>query len=117
MRYIISLLFAAFFAAGAQSATLCESLASPDGSLKLVFENGQDGMFWSLTRKGKTLVAPSRLGLSFALFKVRGRELGEMRVVEKKERSSEVFSTGWKFSLASSCCSRSRSSLETFLGI
>ena len=97
MRYIIPLLFAAFCAAGAQSATLRESLASPDGSLKLVFENGQDGMFWSLSRKGETLVAPSRLGLTFALFKVRGREiaLGEMRIVDKKSRSSDtVWSNG-----------------------
>ena len=47
-------------------------------------------MFWSLMRQGTTLVAPSRLGLSFALFKVRGRELGEMRVVEKKSRSSDT---------------------------
>ena len=28
----------------------CASLTSPDGSLNLVVENGQDGMFWSLKR-------------------------------------------------------------------
>ena len=67
-----------------------EELSSPDGSLKLSFETGPGGMFWSLCRNGATLVAPSRLGLSFALFKVRGRELGEMRVVEKKSRSSDT---------------------------
>ena len=66
------------------------SVVSPDGNIEIAFETGADGMFWSLKRKGRTLVAPSRLGLSFALLKVRGRELGEMRVVEKKTRSSDT---------------------------
>ena len=75
-----------------QGVTPCASVISPDGSLKVAFENGADGMFWSPSRKGKPLVVPSRLGLTFALFKVRGREikLGEMRIVEKKSRCSDT---------------------------
>lgn len=56
----------------AQGAMPCAAVISPDGSLEVAFENGPDGMFWSLSRKGKPLVTSSRLGLTFALFKVRG---------------------------------------------
>ena len=86
----ILLVALAMLSQAAQCALPCASAVSPDGSLELSFENGPDGMFWSLSRRGKTLVAPSRLGLTFALLKDRGRELGEMRIVEKKSRSSDT---------------------------
>ena len=96
MKHIGRLSLVAVFCMGAAAGgriSSCASVASPNGSLELAFETGPDGMFWSLTRKGKILVAQSRLGLSFALFKVRGRELGEMRIVERRARSSD---TVWK---------------------
>ena len=98
-RIVLALLVAlgivAAFAEAVPSERACASVSSPDGSLEIAFCSGPDGMSWSLARNGKTLVEPSRLGLSFALLKVRGRELGEMRVVDRKSRSSDtVWSTG-----------------------
>ena len=98
-RIVLALLVAlgivAAFAEAVPPKRACASVSSPDGSLEIAFCSGPDGMSWSLARNGKTLVAPSRLGLSFALLRVRGRELGEMRVVDKKSRSSDtVWSTG-----------------------
>ena len=99
-RVIVALTVALFCsrAFGSQCATTSASVVSPDGTLELAFENGPDGMFWSLSRAGKPLVAPSRLGLTFSLFKESGRELklGEMQVVGKKTRASD---TVWTNSL------------------
>ena len=86
-RYLAFL--TALAAASVSSADSLECL-SPDGRLKVGFESDGEGMRWSLSRDGKTLVAPSRLGLSFALFKSAKRELGEMRVIEKKTRASDT---------------------------
>ena len=63
---------------------------SPGGTVTIGFASDAKGMRWSLARNGKTLVEPSRLGLGFALFKVQNRELGEMRIVEKRTRSSDT---------------------------
>jgi len=63
---------------------------SPNGHVTIGFSSDAKGMRWSLARNGKTLVEPSRLGLSFSLFKVQKRELGEMRIVEKSTRSSDT---------------------------
>ena len=65
------------------------SCMSPDGKLTIGFATDAKGMSWSLKRNGKTLVAPSRLGLVFSLFKTSKRELGEMKVVAQKTRSSD----------------------------
>ena len=78
----------AFALWGAGAEDLC--CTSPDGKLTIGFTSDAKGMSWTLTRNGKTLVAPSRLGLSFALFKVAKRELGEMKVVAKSSRSSDT---------------------------
>ena len=48
---------------------------SPDGNVAIGFASDADGMCWRLARNGQTLVAPSRLGLSFSIFKGNGREL------------------------------------------
>ena len=58
-----AVLGSALFSLAARGAMPCATLASPDGQLELGFETGPNGMFWSLSRKGKTIVAPSRLGL------------------------------------------------------
>ena len=66
---------------------------SPDGRLAVGFSAGADGLRWSLKRDGKTLVMPSRLGLVFSGFKTTGKsELGELRIVDRKTRSSD---TSW----------------------
>ena len=86
-RYLTFL--TALAAAFASSAENLECL-SPDGRLKVGFGADGEGMRWSLVRDGKTLVAPSRLALSFALFKTAKRELGEMRIVEKKRSALSI---------------------------
>ena len=63
---------------------------SPDGSVAIGFASDADGMRWWLTRKGQTLVAPSRLGLSFSIFKENNRELGEMRVTGTRTSSADT---------------------------
>ena len=63
---------------------------SPDGNVAIGFASDADGMRWRLARNGQTLVAPSRLGLSFSSFKGNGRELGEMRVIGRTSRSSDT---------------------------
>ena len=60
------------------AATAAETVTSPDGSLALTFDNAASGMTWSLARRGKTLVAPSRLGLEFAQSNQKGKGLGEL---------------------------------------
>ncbi|MBQ2629030.1 MAG: glycoside hydrolase family 97 N-terminal domain-containing protein [Kiritimatiellae bacterium] len=54
------------------------------------FASDAKGMRWSLTRNGKTVVEPSRLGLSFSMFKVPNRSLGEMRIIKKDTRHSDT---------------------------
>ena len=63
---------------------------SPDGNVSIGFASDADGMRWRLTRNGQTLVAPSRLGLSFSIFKGNGRELGAMRVIGQTALSSDT---------------------------
>jgi len=67
---------------------------SPDGLITVGFAAEAKGMTWSLTRKGKTLIEPSRLGLVFSGFKSGGstkdKPLGEMRIVGHKTRSSDT---------------------------
>ena len=77
----------AFALWGAGAEDLC--CTSPDGKLTIGFTSDAKGMSWLLKRNGKTLVAPSRLGLVFSLFKTSKRELGEMKVVAKSSRSSD----------------------------
>ena len=63
---------------------------SPGGFVTVGFSSGTDGMRWWLTRKGATLVFPSRLGISFSAFKERNRELGGMRVAGTRRKSSDT---------------------------
>ena len=63
---------------------------SPDGNVSIGFASDADGMHWRLTRNGQTLVASSRLGLSFSIFKGNGRELGAMRVIGQTSLSSDT---------------------------
>ena len=66
---------------------------SPDGRLAVGFSTRADGLRWSLKRDGKTLVMPSRLGLVLSGFRTTGKsELGELRIVDRKTRSSD---TSW----------------------
>ena len=69
-------------------------LKSPDGDIVLGFAADAQGMSWTLARKGKTLVESSPLGLTFSGFGspggVRSAPLGEMRVVDRKTRSSDT---------------------------
>ena len=64
--------------------------ASPDGNVAIGFTSDAQGLRWRLARKGQTLIAPSRLGLSFSIFKKDNCELGEMRVVGKRAGSSDT---------------------------
>ena len=63
---------------------------SPDGNVAIGFTSDAQGMRWRLSRKGQTMIAPSRLGLSFSIFKKDNCELGEMRVVGKRAGSSDT---------------------------
>ena len=71
---------------------------SPDGRIAVAFETGADGMTWSLSRDGKTLVAPSRLGLEFIHngLKTRSPELAEMKVAGSRRSSAD---TTWETKL------------------
>jgi len=79
---------------GAACRAESQKVESPDETLAVVFETDAQGMRWSLSRKGKTLVEPSPLGLVFAGFKTADSksfaELGEMRVIDSKTRSSDT---------------------------
>ena len=66
------------------------TFTSPDGNVTIGFAADAKGMRWSLARNGRTVVEPSRLGLSFSLFKVWKRELGEMRIVDRNMRHSDT---------------------------
>ena len=66
---------------------------SPSRFVTVGFSNGADGMCWWLKRKGATLVSPSRLGISFSVFKGRNRELGDLRVAGTWRRSSDTIWT------------------------
>lgn len=62
---IVAMLIAGPAMAQAQRAT--HSLRSPDGSMEVVVSTDSDGRpVWSLTRKGKPLIAPSHLGFLLA---------------------------------------------------
>ena len=89
MKQMCETILAAALAANAWAVerTVC---TSPDGNVTIGFASDAKGMRWSLTRNGKTVVEPSRLGLSFSLFKVQNRELGEMRIVGKSARHSDT---------------------------
>ena len=65
---------------------------SPDGRVAVAFETGANGMAWSLSRDGKALVAPSRLGLEFIHngLKERSPELAEMKVVQSRRASADT---------------------------
>ena len=65
---------------------------SPDGRIAVAFGTGAGGMTWSLSRDGKTLVAPSRLGLEFihSGLKERSPALAEMKVVQSRRASADT---------------------------
>lgn len=77
-------------AAGAETL----QVKSPDGTISVGFTSDAKGMSWTLSRKGKALVEPSRLGLVFSGLKSAGRnvaaQFGEMKVVNKKTRSADT---------------------------
>ncbi|MBR4613331.1 MAG: glycoside hydrolase family 97 N-terminal domain-containing protein, partial [Kiritimatiellae bacterium] len=66
------------------------SCTSPDCNITIGFTTTPQGLHWWLVRKGKNLIAPSRLGLSFSVFKEKGRELGELRIVGKRAGSLDT---------------------------
>lgn len=65
-------------------------LFSPDGRGKVTFSAGADGMRWSLDRNGKTLIEPSKLGLTFSSFGASRSEPGEFGVADRKTRSVDT---------------------------
>ena len=83
---------AALLAWGGFAETL--QVKSPDGRIVIGFTSDAKGMSWTLSRKGKTLVEPSPLGLTCAGFKspggTRSAPMGEMRVMDRKTRSSDT---------------------------
>ena len=87
---IIKMSLAALAFCGTCAASENLTCTSPDGHVTIGFASDAKGMRWSLARNGKTIVEPSALGLSFSLFKVQNRELGEMRVVRKDTRHSDT---------------------------
>ena len=78
--------------AGGGAATAL-SVASPDGRLALGFETDADGMRWTLSRDGKALVQPSRLGVAFAVgspLEKGAERLAEMKVLNVRRASSDT---------------------------
>lgn len=69
--------------------TVCHAetlrVVSPDGSLTIGFETDAQGLRWTLSRNGKTLVEPSRLGLVFAA----GEELSSMKVLRVRRSEGD----------------------------
>ena len=65
---------------------------SPDGRIAMAFETGANGMAWSLSRDGKSLVGLSRLGLEFIHngLKERSPDLAEMKVVQRRRASADT---------------------------
>ena len=92
------LLVIAALAAGLTHADGRLEIASPDGRLTAAFESGEEGMRWSMSRDGRALVAPSRLGLKFVHngLDSRSPDLAEMKVVSCSRRSSD---TSWQTKL------------------
>jgi len=58
---------------------------SPEGTLTVRFAAKEQGLTWSLERKGKTLVETSSLGLDFI-----GGKWGALQIVEQTTRSSDA---------------------------
>ena len=66
------------------------TLSSPDGRLAVQFENGADGMRWSMARDGKELVAASPLGLVFSKPTSQSvPTLGALKVIGEERRSAD----------------------------
>ncbi len=92
----LTLILGLTLALGAMGA---ERLASPDGRLAVTFETDAQGMRWSLSRDGKTLVKPSALGLEFAkatLTDTKSRTMAPMKTLEVVRRSND---TTWQTTL------------------
>ena len=79
---VSGLLLFAMSACGASPGLL--NVRSPDGTIAVSFENGKDGLFWSMERKGARLVLPSRLGLDFA-----GEKWGAMKISAHRLRRAD----------------------------
>lgn len=71
------------FASAMPGAT--ERLSSPSGDVSVSFETSPQGMFWSLSRKGATIVGRSPMNLDF----IGARRFGEMAVVSRKTHRSD----------------------------
>ena len=72
------------------------SLKSPDGRICVGFGADASGMSWNLSRDGRLLVKPSRLGLEFAAGSPneKGAEsLSEMKVVDVRRSQSDTIWT------------------------
>ena len=81
-RTVASIAFA-FVALGVFGET--ETLSSPSEAVSVSFEVSDDGLFWSLSRKGRELVARSRMGINFA----GAVPCGAMRMTAKEVRSAD----------------------------
>jgi alpha-glucosidase len=91
-------LLVALVAVGAARADV-HALASPDGRLAVTFETDAQGMRWSLSRDGKTLIRPSALGYEFAETSPcdkDGRHLAPMKATNVTRRSND---TTWQTTL------------------
>ena len=91
----------ALFALFTLSAGAAETLSSPSGDVSVSFESSDDGMFWSLSRKGAELIRRSRMGLDFA----GASRFGEMRIEAKEGRSADSV---WTNRLYRRICVRDR---------
>lgn len=73
---------AALLACAVADAGAAESVSSPSGEVEVSFEASPEGMFWSLSRKGASIVGRSPLGLDF----IGAARFGEMSVVSRETR-------------------------------
>ena len=71
------------FASAMPGAT--ERLSSPSGDVSVSFETTPQGMFWSLSRKGATIVGRSPINLDF----IGAKRFGEMAIVSRKTHRSD----------------------------
>ena len=69
-----------------------QSVASPDGAIRFTVQNTKDGLFYSVSDGGETVVSPSRLGFVLA----GGEKVCDFKILGTTESASDTtWETAW----------------------